>query len=322
MVVWAVVLGCKTSTETVYVRLTDVPLEALAGPGAPPVPPAPIGGGEARIPRLEERSLYLGELKGRRAAAMRALEENNRLAVQQLVERLSNEFEEGLIDFERGRRAAMAPVHRAAWNDVYERARSVFELYARQIAPLRFRLTLLEGFPDRGDGGPEPDADDYPRVRRAQEAREARAQIAALDAAYRQDIARLVREAQAGIDADVAALQEELIERRDRFLRELDENARKLSREQFALLDEDPAAEQNVSIPATRGAAVRLGPRPQLPSAPQPSPIPDERRRWLRHDLDVWLRMRGYRLAPSAVRGARDATKEFLAWRAEHRPGR
>jgi hypothetical protein len=88
----------------------------------------------------------------------------------------------------------------------------------------------------------------------------------------------------------------------------------------FQLADTAPiklpqSPSRHLTIPAEKA----LDPAPEVPS----SGIldgPADRKRWLEHELRIWLALNRYTLS-SSKSGHRDATQEFQTWRQQHGAG-
>jgi hypothetical protein len=192
---------------------------------------------------------------------------------------------------------------------------AIVENSAEVRGPKVVRLALLAGWPDDGRSdfvrfaaqrGPVEESWDA-------EAERLRKELEEHDASVSRQIEAILSQFQALIDTERATNEARVAEE----IRRADEQAARLARERFsetarltlprllgATNDVLPGREETVlRLPGAQGETVAS-------SRPLPFPIAYEA---LRSRLDIWLSIRGYKLA-SSPDGVSDRTGEFIAW--------
>lgn len=191
----------------------------------------------------------------------------------------------------------------------------ILEASAETRGPKVVRLALLAGWPDDGRSdfvrfaaqrGPVEESWDA-------EAERLRTELEEHDAWISRQIEAILSQFQGMLETERATNEARIQEE----IRRADEQAARQARERFSetakltlprLLDtgRDVIAgreETVLNIPGAQGETVRA-------DAPGPFPIPYDA---LRSRLDIWLRIRGYKLA-TGPEGVSDRTGEFIAW--------
>jgi hypothetical protein len=191
----------------------------------------------------------------------------------------------------------------------------ILENSAEVRGPKVVRLALLVGWPDDGRSnfvrfasqrGPVEESWDA-------EAERLRAELEEHDAWVSRQIEAILSQFQGIIDTERATNEARIQEE----IRRADEQAARLARERFA-------ETAQLTLPRLLGTgrdviAGREATTLTLPGAvgeevrserPGPMPVPYDA---LRSRLDIWLRIRGYKLA-SSPEGVSDRTGEFIAW--------
>jgi hypothetical protein len=314
--------GCPRQANLVFVDVQQVVLlDHRETPAVEPIPepPDPLPALSARLPALERRVVGTGVTQERLQEARQVIRENQRQAYQDLLrafqraatregERLAAQM---LLELE--------PIRLELREQTAERIRSAFEQYAEQKGPLLARLAALVGFPD-----PDPQSlRQSTEVRyfppRHEEAREVRAQLAAVEKKYDAMVAQIMADIQAQFDVDLTRVQAQIEQmRQDLHQQAVAEATRQVQRAQEELTATLVQREIIVVPPEpARIVEIPAGQRPErVPTlAPQIEAEPG----WgpaeiVESDLEIYLAVNGY-IRSTTRRGARDVTAEFIEWR-------
>lgn len=320
LLLFAVLLGgCGSELKPVYVDLGQVPAGgALQASSTPVVPPSASAGSGLALDAMPEQRLALSENDERLKLTQASLDRIREAALRDYRTRLEAEAMATIRKWTTDELAKLGPRRDEAIETVFGTYRPLFEEFAPVKGRVRLELANDVGFPDPDPDSlraPDPEATEaWASFNRAVDARKTlvtldsmaeRAwseRLGAIDAEFSEAQAAIVREAAEREDAarkSAAAEAQRLVDQLDSDLGQ----AVKIDR----VLEKMPP--EVVRIPAT--AAVG----PSLPPASKPDPPTDTRRA----QLEIWARVRGYRLVPRGQ--GRDATEEFLNWRRSFAPG-
>lgn len=275
----------------------NLPAATLTLPG---VPSSVVDRAVVAARRADALTLLQEQLKDTQAK----LEEAYRVQLRAAARSLAADLRESLR--ERADEASEASI--AAISAILENSAEV-------RGPKVVRLALLVGWPDDGRSnfvrfasqrGPVEESWDA-------EAERLRAELEEHDAWVSRQIEAILSQFQGIIDTERATNEARIQEE----IRRADEQAARLARERFA-------ETAQLTLPRLLGTgrdviAGREATTLTLPGAvgeevrserPGPMPIPYDA---LRSRLDIWLRIRGYKLA-SSPEGVSDRTGEFIAW--------
>lgn len=246
---------------------------------------------------------------------------SEREAVRQIAQRLSKTYLDEIDDLYREKRRALEPVRREELDALFREIRSRFEAYAKRRGPLLVALALLVGWPDPDPQSLlEPDPSNPRRLAAFKEAKALREKIQALDKRYDEGIRALFAAYQEGTDQAMADLMLEMEDLRAQKLRQAEEEARKQVESVRDQLHSLVVGDPSVTLESVPPKVVAF------PSVSEAAPKPPERARSdarlqdAQADLEIWLAQNRYALAPKGR--ARDATKEFIAWRNKRTNGR
>jgi hypothetical protein len=275
----------------------DVPAATLTLPG---VPSSVVDRAIVAARRSDALDLLQEQLKDTQVK----LEEAYRVQLRAAARSLAAELRESLR--ERADEASEASI--AAISTILVNSAEV-------RGPKVVRLALLVGWPDDGRSnfvrfasqrGPVEESWDA-------EADRLRAELKEHDALISRQIETILSQFQGIIDTERATNEARIQEE----IRKADEQAARLARERFAetarmtlprLLGtgRDAIAGREattLTVPGAAGEDIRS-------EQPGPMPVPHDA---LRSRLDIWLSIRGYKLA-SSPEGVSDRTGEFIAW--------
>jgi hypothetical protein len=307
--------GCATNRETVYVDLSSIhpsslqPVAELPSPKAPGATP----GETLTLPATEPTSITLG-------ARDDLLRENIERAERELSRALSREY---LDEAEREASAllgALNPERDAALAAAQDRIRERFSIYAEERAPKLARLTAIVGFPDPNPAS-TPSTQEMPEYARRllEEARQLRADLRSIDAAYEADVAAILQEVTSEYDNKLAELQAQIARQRSDAIERAEQNAVRQAQSAYAALQPSLLKRETVEVPGTPAKTVTIEPVQAMPEPPKVESnllTPQEREALLKEQLTIWSSARGYVLSQTPI-GARDATDEFKEWRKE-----
>lgn len=320
--------GCQSAPKVVKVdigRVADPIIEAA--PGKTPklaqiAAESPHGG---ILFELKEPEAAKGD--GRRAQrAQLTLDRGRNAAMRALREKLYRSYAKEADAW----RLEQAPAQEAFARLQMDRVEEASSRLLQQSAPdegIRLaELSFLVGFPAPAMVAAKASTSAAPwQVRRFERAQELLTEIQKMEKERIERRNALLSEAQEAILASRAKVQLEYANRLDRALEMANEEAEqsaRASRGEFrsdlASMPEPPTIQMPASAVKSRSIAGSVGQasEPGRRSDQRPSPFPRAR-----HDLEIWLALKGYRLA-TASEPARDATQEFIAWRRTHLPGR
>ena len=289
-----------------------------AEPTPRPAPPAPLSAETKALPALPARTIPAP--KGLSPAEIRAkLDAQNELARVALADRLVEVYAAEVKKAEYDRLREIEEARLVGAGGVASRIRARFDAYDAERRPLVARLAFLAGYPD-SNSVLAPTV--YPGTkiaeRRAAEAKELKARIAALDAAFDAGVQAERDAAERALAERLAALNEDL----KRMRADVDARAAREAAAQLRRLNANLALQLNggpITLPAVPARSVRLPATaplpgvPSIPATPPPDPLPR-----LKAELRIWSGLRRVRVVPPGP-GVRDATEEFAQWRRAHR---
>jgi hypothetical protein len=207
-----------------------------------------------------------------------------------------------------------------AFADANEKIRPLFDKWAGERAAVFSDLAMIEGFPL--PIGVQPAADKLQTTvsnKLAEKANALRDKLKALDGKFKEDsdsilaaVAKKTHVNKTDLGSKIAQLTADLDSKAKA---EAKAQIRKAeSRLSFQLADTAPirlpqSPARQLTIPAEKA----LDAAPKVPSGGILDATAD-RRRWLEHELRIWLALNRYTLS-STRSGHRDATQEFQTWR-------
>lgn len=243
-----------------------------------------------------------------------------------LLARLREVNKDAVREFQLQQETSISGDEARAYLNANAQIRPLFDKWASERAPIFSSLALKEGFPI-------PEIQEKPsskprtplQQRQAQETKLLRTQLQSLDDKFKADsnaILDLVTQkshvSKSDLGPKVAALAAELDRKA---VNEAKAQIRKAeSKLSFQLSDVSSiqlpqSPSRRLTIPAERA----MDPAPQVPSGGILESEAD-RRRWLDHELQIWLALNRYTLSTTRS-GHRDATQEFQIWRQQHGAG-
>lgn len=320
--------GCHSAPKTVKVDLALVAeSDVVSHLGATPRVAASSGAAPPREQLFELRERDAARDDSKRAQrAQETLDRGRNAAMRALRERLYRSYAKEADAW----RLEQAPKHEEFVRQRLEQVEEASSQLLQETAPSEgvrlAELSFLVGFP-----APPPAVSKGPstaapwQVRRWERAQTLLSEIQALERSRAERRIALMAKAQEDILASRARVQMEYGERLDQALEranaEAEESARASEREfqsELAVTPEPPSI--NLPPIAVKSRSIEgLGKGlPDEIDAQRPKTAAFSR---VRHDLEIWLALKGYRLARASEPGA-DATKEFIAWRRTHLPGR
>ncbi|MGV3614103.1 MAG: hypothetical protein ACO1SV_02105 [Fimbriimonas sp.] len=317
--------GCAPGPTPVHVDLNR--LLAASTPKEPPAPELP------QPPR--SRGALTTTIKGlpadflqdpseaKESDVAKSIETQQRKARSDLERRLRAVYADQVRQFDLAVRRELEGARPAAYDEANRRIRALFEAYADRRVPRAYRLYDIVGFPDPN---PESKPPRRPLGNVAQrlfdEAKELRAQLAAIEAEYDRDKNAILKDAADSLSGKEVEALARIRELADRLERQAAAEALKQVRTSVKDLGLQLTNAQPLSLPATPDRTVTipaeppLSPPPQVPSGGIPSGREDRRQR-MERELKIWLGVNRYRLDPAGT----DRTAEFQRWRESHRAG-
>lgn len=327
LVVAVLLCGCKSPKPVVtYVSLDLAAIEA-ANLGKPfptidvPAPPAAIGPQTIRREAVPAKRIATPAKDYERI--QKTLEEQQEITRRKLQRQLQAFYAREARRFELDAKAAQTELEKAQYAAANLKVRAAFEALAAQRMPRVARLALLAGFPD-----PNPRSD-APSERlgnvsqqRFDEAKRIREELNVLDADFEKVVKQVVEETAAGLSQK----QTEMLIQIEEFKIQKDLQAEKEAADQVTAAREVmrmQLADRDVTeAPAIPARSLTIPGNPPMAAAPKVTfdPIFTDRaflRKRLKAQARIWLGLNGY----SEMRGARDATAEFLAWQKQNEFG-
>lgn len=324
-----VLSGCGADQVTVYV---DASLFAV------PEPPAALGSQAADITSsvepstgslfaLREAPAVRGALGREAEKAKDILEQDRRDAREALRAQLVRVHQKAVDVWRKEEKVRLDDLEKADIDDAYAEIALRLQETAPEQGALMAELAYRVAFPIPLPGAWPPVPADSPW-------RKAR-RLDTLDRYQR--LQELRRQFLAQTEGILEAATRRNKERRAEFNRELeqrlDEAAKAADEEADAvLLASGTAYESVLATTTTRPQPAMPEKSIAMPGSENPASIgfrepenplssADSKRASLMHDLQIWCAEKGYRLSMTPGRG-RNVTKEFLAWRNTHHPGR
>ncbi len=313
----AIVSGCKTQPETVYVDLDRVAITAsnVLHATAAPVPPKGQTASTATLPGAPGRDFLL-DSRPQLDRAQGLIDQDLKQARRGLVRQYTIERNADIDELHQKQLRSLKPLADQLREQVGLEIRAKFEAYARVRGPKLSRLTALQAI--------------IPRDRLSEDARRdavelanLKGEIAKLDAAYVQERLTLQAKVQTGVDVALTKIQTDI------------SLLRVQANDEAAVAAEKQLADTKVSLPAPQSVRVQLSPLPArqtvIPGAPGPSAPPKisgslrsddvkTQRDLATEQAQIWAGTSGYRLQ-STPGGVRDATAEFVQWIKDRKAG-
>gem|GEM_PF-4205154 len=321
-------VGCGSELKPVYVDLAQVP-QADAPSATPSVAlpmSAPAPGSGLSLDALPEQRLALDQNDERLKLTQASLERIRAAALKDYRTRLETESMAEIREWTKDELAKLGPERARATEAVFGTYRALFDAYAPAKGRIRLELANDVGFPDPDPDSlraPDPEATDaWTAFQRAVDARKTlvtldsmvdktwAARLDAIDTRFAEAQAAIVRASAEREDAARKAAADEA----QRLVQELDSDLG-----QAVKIDLGQAVKIDRVLEKAPAVAVKIAPTPRVaPSFPgprEPARPADSRRA----QLEIWARVRGYRLVPRGQ--GRNATQEFLQWRQSFAPG-
>ncbi|MCH8979110.1 MAG: hypothetical protein IH945_07695 [Armatimonadetes bacterium] len=315
-------MGCASDPSLVYVDLNAVPRMAVEPQGTGWAARTSEGFESSQsIPGLEARSLFIGSAEDRAAEALAVYAETQRAAIEGVLVRLRASYL-AEVDREEQRGLDQIGAEYEVWLDeAVEDLHDLFLDHVGETAELRYRLAWMVGLPD-----PDPESRNRPltadkAARRAFDERRAmRDRLKEMDAEYK----KAVRERFDGLATErarrTAELAASLEGRRQEARAAAQREAEAVTQEALAAM-ERTALDPEAQLPGVLGAASAVNSDPVSVAPWRAGDRRAESVDDLRAQLDVFLKVNGYRLTDSPTRG-RQKTQEFIAWRRNYLAGR
>jgi hypothetical protein len=288
-----------------------------------PHPPPPEGSLSALVPG--KASFVLKDRPGASGEQIRKrIHDAQEQARKDILSRLRRFYGTEVARFELDQDKARTAAELEAYESAGARIRQRFEAYAERRAPVYTRLTLLAGFPDPNPASRPPDNPLPPALqKRFDEAASLRAELAAIDRAFREDVDVILSSVQDLVAAQLTAARLRI----EQFKEELDRRAAQEASEQVRETTQELGLQliepRDQTIPGTTPSKVTITGGPAFRAAPA---VPSQgilagdadRERLLRHELGIWLSLNRYR---QGGKGDADLTSEFLKWRSQFEVG-
>jgi hypothetical protein len=251
------------------------------------------------------------------------LTQNRERLYRQLLARLLAAYRRKADLLRAERVASFEKLRSDALDKAYEKVSDQYVKYANAKGPLVVKVAILSGFPDPDPGSLRaPSATDFAALRRFQAAKEVRSVIKKLDQDFRASMSATLKESNEMTDAQIAGLLAEL----EGQLAKIEENTRALAAQELGktqkelrplLGDQKPMVLAAEPTRTLQFQAATLH-QPKVPAPVVSSQVVAEPQKELEAQLRVWLRVNRYVLGRKGT--ARDATREFLAWRKSFNP--
>ena len=273
------------------------------------------------IEDLEARSLFIGSAEDRAAEALAVYVETQSQAIEGVLVRLRAIY---LAEVGREEQRGLDKIGEdyEVWLDeAVEDLHELFLEHVAETAELRYRLAWRVGIPD-----PDPDSRRVPltgdkaATKAFEEERDMRLRLKELDAEFDAAVGNQFDRLAAERARRVSELSDSLDGRRQEALAAAQREAEAVTQEALAAM-ERTALDPEAQLPGVLGAnsAVNSDPVSVEPwrSGDRRAESEDD----VRAQLEVFLKVHGYRLTDSPSRG-RQKTQEFIAWRRNYLAGR
>ncbi|HMS56505.1 MAG TPA: hypothetical protein PKA27_13995 [Fimbriimonadaceae bacterium] len=317
LLVAASLSGCKSATpELVWIDPSET--TSLTASTRFEAPSIGIREQSFTVPSLPERTITLGDSSARLRRVQDLVDRNRQLAFAQIEARLLDAYLRDIDILAREKRRQLEAERRDGLGSAFEKFITLFESYARKRGPLLAELSMLADFPDSDPRSLRAVPEEF-RIeqRRLDRAKTLRSEIAALDAAYRNETGSIILSAEKEHAANLREFRESI----ELMRLEADERATAEARRQLQgryVLKSVLESTRNVTMPAQPGGEVRVKGDATVPvTVDLDTSAIDESRR---HDILVFVKVHGYQMSDSAKEG-RDATKEFEEWRIQRNLG-
>ena len=322
LLVLVLTAGCSSEQQAVFVDLESVvAAESLPVPPniAAPQQPGTFEGSTLTLPPLKARTLRLEDTQQRINRVQDVIRKAREQAYRELSARLRETYLNEIKQIETERLGSLEGPYREAIAAVLSRIRSQFEAYAEKRGPKVVKLALLAGFPDSDPQSQRPPPQDkkWP-YHDFLEAKQLRAEIAALDKEYELGLQAVLDEPDAAKAEEITKIRVQIEQMRaDADRRAQEEAAKQVQREQEELRSA-LADKREVTLPAIPGRTVKVPGSDPVTAPPKVEALGvDELRKRLRatiqSDLTIWAGQRDYKLVKKGA--GTDATKEFIEWR-------
>jgi len=320
--------GCAGKKgQTVYVDVDSLLPAAQASVRAEAqTPPVPSSESVHRLPGMAAETLHAQD-QARLDSVKKLIQTDRANAQAELTARLAEVYRAEAARLAKERFGDPAANESAAMAGAREKIYEAFVKYAAARGPLLAQLSLIVGFPDPDPQSSRvPPADRVVAAKRFDEAKQLRADISKLDAAYLADTNQILQSTRDEVELNLVQARQQIQKMKD----EADQRAAAEAAAQLAgtakNIEIDPSTIGEVQLGAANGSGVRIqnpsvaGTRVSAPMT-EPGASRAEAKRRLQEELGLWLAQNDYRLADRKA-GARDATKEFEAWLTEMGLGR
>lgn len=318
--------GCSPPLQAVRVDVDRI-VATEPVPEPPPViqtpKPPPVRGGQTIVLHGLPAGFLSDPSRAKSSDVEAAIVKQQLAARRSLEARLRNIYHDQVRQFQLNLEREISGTRPKWFDDANVAICARFEKYADDRAPLVIRLYDLVGFPDPNpDNKPVSEESDKFKRRRLTEASVVRKRLAAVEAAYQRDKVAILAKADDQLSAQEAAMFVKVRDMTDR----LEQQASREATVQVPISAKDLGLQltdtKPITLPATKDRVVVIpgdAPLPQAPEVPS-SAIPNgvaDRRNRIEHELQIWLGVRRYRLAPDG----RDETTEFQTWRRKFQAG-
>ena len=319
--------GCVSSSSApVYVDVDQViaaeqaPELKNTPPPRPKPPLAPVVVKQAGLPasRTTDRTLQ------RLETAKRLISENRSRSIAALSSMLKRIYLAQAEDQIAKNSKELQPGADSIIAAAYEKVRLALDSYGQERGPLLAQLNAWVGNIDLADQAIPDHADAVMKVN-IPKANLVRAQIRSLDSKYNAEAAKILADAQAQIDSQIAALTLQANQTRATAQAKAQKEAESQATKTQTSLDVQVQQLVPESLPSEPAREVTVpGTRPML-QAPIDNEKPifgslAERRHLLDQQVDIWIRTTGHTRS-TTPKGVRDATEDFLQWRSAHKVG-
>lgn len=326
VIVVAISAGCaQPRVQPAFVDIDRVvPKSSAVGPSVVPGAPDIKIDSSASIQSTPGMQVRGANTDARRAAILQLIQENRRIAENELAERLREAYLNAVDRTEAELFSDLDERKKELLNATFASLRPIFERYAERRAQPLFTIGLFAGYPDPDPKSrrPLPEADKF-MLEQAKQTASSRKQLEVAEEWYQGQVSAVLSNTDERIAQQILNLRIELEKQRlEAESRARQEAAAQVNTElaeinpslaQTSPLNLKPSAGQSISVRATNSPLV-LTPPPDRSAT-----ILAQAREQARLDATVWAATVGYRLTES--RGAPDKTEEFLEWRRKRHVG-
>jgi len=310
--------GCSgPKPERLYVNLAalESQIQSPPGPGFRTLGQKGLPSASSELPGLPAQITLSDDSRELSKEAWDEVQASRDRLYKDLKAKLTRSYLAEVRGLREEKRKDLEAAHAKKLDLAWEGIRQKFDGLSKQTGPLMYRLSWLSGFPDPDPSSRRRSVSDKLRQAELEEAAGIRAKIKGLEDQYRLEVKSLLASIQTERDSILNTLMEEESRQDAGLVRQADAEAKRRAAQALSAIAETDFQPQGV-LPAqpslsVQDPGIKAKPATDWDSAPR-SPWPLNAR--LKDEAMIYIRLQGGVFSPTSE-GARDVTREFLAWR-------